>query len=132
MCVCQGAGGSESSRSPPPTSTTEQKTRPPPLHTRYPLVSTSIEDLFYRSLQTLSRAYARSLVRAFHAGAEHYFRLIYGSGRSYTGHGARFARRDYRLDPWPVGAERRSAKFADRYPLADRYLLSHRLQRRGG
>lgn len=64
FCVCVKVQEVQSTRSPPPTSTTEQKTRPPPLHTRYPLVSTSIEDLFYRSLvQTRSRAYT------FHAGA---------------------------------------------------------------
>lgn len=63
--MCQGAGGSESSRSPPPTSTTEQKTRPPPLHTRYPLVSTSIEDLFYRSLASNAFSRARARARSF-------------------------------------------------------------------
>lgn len=76
VCVCVKVQEVQSSRSPPPTSTTEQKTRPPPLHTRYPLVSTSIEDLFYRSLvQTRSRT--RSM------RGQHYFRLIYGSGRFY-------------------------------------------------
>ena len=75
-CACVKVQEVQSSRSPPPTSTTEQKTRPPPLHTRYPLVSTSIEDLFYRSLvQTRSRT--RSM------RGQHYFRLIYGSGRFY-------------------------------------------------
>lgn len=59
-CVCVKVQEIQSSRSPPPTSTTEQKTRPPPLHTRYPLVSTSIEDLFYRSL-VRTRVRARSL-----------------------------------------------------------------------
>jgi len=54
----------------------KEKTRAPPLHTRYPLVSTSIEDLFYRSLvQTRSRT--RSM------RGQHYFRLIYRSGRFY-------------------------------------------------
>lgn len=105
--VCVKVQEVQSSRSPPPTSTTEQKTRPPPLHTRYPLVSTSIEDLFYRSLvQTRSRT--RSM------RGQHYFRLIYGSGRDSTGpRGFALARRDSparRLAP--VG-ESRSAKFAD-------------------
>lgn len=62
-CVCVKVQEVQSSRSPPPTSTTEQKTRPPPLHTRYPLVSTSIEDLFYRSLvRTCVRTLAGSHV----------------------------------------------------------------------
>lgn len=63
-CVCVKVQEVQSSRSPPPTSTTEQKTRPPPLHTRYPLVSTSIEDLFYCSLvRPRSRSLARSFTR---------------------------------------------------------------------
>lgn len=109
-CVCVKVQEVQSSRSPPPTSTTEQKTRPPPLHTRYPLVSTSIEDLFYRSLvQTRSRT--RSM------RGQHYFRLIYGSGRFYGPARSRAHAATRRTDTptrrlAPVG-ERRSAKFAD-------------------
>lgn len=108
--VCVKVQEVQSSRSPPPTSTTEQKTRPPPLHTRYPLVSTSIEDLFYRSLvQTRSRT--RSM------RGQHYFRLIYGSGRFYGSARLRAHAATRRTDTptrrvAPVG-ERRSAKFAD-------------------
>lgn len=77
-CVCVKVQEIQSSRSPPPTSTTEQKTRPPPLHTRYPLVSTSIEDLFYRSLV---RTRARSLGSHVPCRGSIIFRLIYGSDR---------------------------------------------------
>lgn len=147
-CVCVKVQEVQSSRSPPPTSTTEQKTRPPPLHTRYPLVSTSIEDLFYCSLvrprsraPVLAFALARLLAHTFRAEAalfqaDLWARPIFKVLRTME-RGVKFAylRRSPPLTPPPAATSprrrRRRRRHAGRRSFAARCSSSSETRREG-